>query len=1111
MQAHKNLLKYTILIVILIISCTTEESEKLDKNQRVISDTVNFTFEKVESSKSNIDFNNKITHRFTNKENLFDYDFFYNGAGVGIEDINNDGLKDIIFCGNQVSNKVYLNKGNLVFEDITEKSNINTNKNWANGITFADVNNDGWMDIYISQGGPYSKEKRENILLINQKDLTFKESAKDVGLNDAGISTQSAFFDYDNDGDLDCIVMNESQLYGYDPGTFYNLNKDEKNLKKSTSRLYENINGKFKNVTKESGTFKPTFGLGLCIADLNNDGWLDYYIANDYYVPDAMYINNKNGTFTNKIKEATKQVSFYGMGVDIADINQDNLDDIFVLDMASQDHIKSKTLMASMNVPKFNLLKSLGLHTQYMYNSLQLNIGNNKYHNIGQMLGLSKTDWSWAGLIFDTDNDGNEDIYVTNGYRRYALDNDMRIEIFKAKRKYKGNVPLKIKEEIYNKLPSEKLSNILYKGDSELNFKDNTSFSGLNEVSFSNGAAYSDLDNDGDLDIVVNNIDDKAFLFKNLTTENSKGNYIKINTKSKLSEDFAKVSISYNNKTRTKESRRVRGYLSSVDKTIHFGIGKKNTIDTVRVLWKSGNYEEKYNVQANSTLTFVETKENIKKSNSIPKIKTLFKESKTINFTHKENDFNDFFKEILLPYKQSTFGPYITKGDVNNDGLDDLFIGGAKNQSAQLYINKDNSFLKANNSSFIEDAAYEDMEAIFIDIDNDNDNDLYVVSGGSEFENNDSLLQDRIYINDGKGNFKRDKNIGIEGYHFSGKTITKIDFDNDGDQDIIVGNRIQPQKYPLHVPSFIFENVNGKYKEVTNKICPEFEDLGIINKVISTDINNDGWEDFIAVGEWTHVGIFINNNGVFKDISNKSKLDKEKGWWFSISETDVNNDGFKDYLIGNVGLNIKHKATKEKPFRIYADDFDNNGKHDVVLSYKYNNRFVPARGKECSTQQMPFISKKIPTFNQFANATLEDIYGDKVNTAYRREVNQFKSILLLNNGNSTFSKKELPKIVQSMPILDSENIDINNDGYEDLIIVGNIYNTEVETPRLDNNYALILTSNQKDNYNIITTKKSGLYTEGNAKSVKILQNKKGNPLILISLNNGKLKSYKINK
>ncbi len=1105
-------LKFVLILSALsLINCTNRTGSNIAENNIQQSDFPNF--EKISSEKSGLNFSNTLVHNLHNRLNVFDYDYYYNGSGVGIIDINNDGLNDIFFCANQAPNKLFLNKGNLVFEDITESANINSNKMWSSGVTFADVNNDGWMDIYVSQGGPYSKNERKNLLLINQKDNTFKEQASIYGLDDSGISTQSAFFDFDKDGDLDCVVMNENDYWGVNPSSFSKILSDKQKLKENSSHLYRNDDGKFTDITEQAGLLKPSFGLGLCISDINDDNWLDIYIANDYYLPDVMYINNKNGTFSDQIKNATKQISFSAMGVDIADINNDNLKDIFVLDMAPSNHIRSKTLMASMNVPQFEMLtNTFGFQVQYMYNSLQLNVGNNKFHNVSQLAHLSKSDWSWAGLIFDTDNDEKEDLYITNGYRRYSSDNDVKTRINNEKRKYKGKVPYNIKEEIYNNLPSEKLDNILFKNYGDLNFENVTASAGLNTPSFSNGAVYSDLDNDGDLDIVVNNIDDDAFLFKNNTVENNSGNFIKIIPKGNLSENFAKVSISYNGITKTKESSRVRGYLSAIDNTVHFGLGNNKLIDTVKILWPSGKYQEKYKVKVNTSVTFNESEAIDFKEKPNTQNNTLFtKVQSSIDFTHKENVFNDFAKEVLLPYKQSTLGPFINKGDVNNDGKEDLYIGGAHGQPGQLFIQTENGFAKVDNKVFEEDAQYEDMESLFIDIDNDHDNDLYVVSGGTEFAERSENLKDRIYINDGKGNFTRSTSKEINDYTISGKTITKIDFDKDGDDDIIVGNRIKPQKYPLYDPSLIYENVNGTLINVTAKIAPDFENFGIINKVIATDFNNDGWVDFIAVGEWTHIGMFLNDHGVFKDISSQSNLDTENGWWYNVTEIDINNDGNKDYLIGNIGMNIKFKVSDEKPLRIYSDDFDANGTLDGVLSYKFNGRFVPARGKECSTQQMPFISKKIPTYQQFANSSLLDIYGSKINTAYQKEVNQFNSLLLLNEGDGKFKKIVLPNIVQSMPILDSDTFDFNNDGYQDILVVGNVYNTEVETPRLDNPYALILLSNKKDGFNVLGPDKTGLYLDGNVKSVKIIkQTYLNKTLAVFAINNSNTEVFELN-
>ncbi|MDG1681835.1 MAG: VCBS repeat-containing protein [Flavobacteriaceae bacterium] len=1099
----KYLFQILIISIIALFGCKNETDYLLEKDDSKIYSS----FEKIESSHSNIDFINKITPSFDNKANLFDYDYFYNGSGVGVADFNNDGLKDIILTANQTKNKIYINKGELIFEDITLDANINENKRWSSGVAIADVNNDGWMDIYISQGGPNSANDRKNLLYINQKDLTFKEQAKEYGLADEGISTQSAFFDFDKDGDLDCLVMNENSYFGVDPLQFYTILKDKEKLKLNSSQLYEQVNGKFINITEKSGLLKPSFGLGLCISDINNDNWLDIYIANDYYVPDAMYINNKDGTFSDKIKQNTKQVSFFGMGVDIADVNNDNLKDIFVLDMASSDHIRSKTLMASMSISNFELLtKKLNLPYQYMFNSLQLNIGSSKFHNIAQVSGLSNTDWSWAGLIFDYNNDSNEDIYITNGYRKYASDNDSRIRINNIKRKFNNKVPLKIKEELYNMLPSEKLANILYENDGTLKFKDVTSYSDLNQPSFSNGAAYSDLDNDGDLDLIINNIDQEAFLFKNNSIENNKGNFLKIKLNGVLSENFAKVTISYDGNYKTKESKRVRGYLSSVDEDIHFGLGKKNSVDSVEVLWNSGKSEVKFLKNINQTIVFNEN--DAKDTTKLYDEKTkVFEQTNAIDYNHKENYFNDFEKEILLPYKQSTLGPFMTKGDINGDSLMDIYIGGSKGTSGRIYLNTGENLIYKPIKVFLNDSNYEDMESLFIDIDLDGDKDLFVVSGGSEFNERSTDLIDRLYINDGNGNFSKSRQDDLNNYTISGKSISKIDYDKDGDYDIIVGNRIKPQKYPLHEPSIIYENDNGILNNVSNKIAPELEDFGIVNKIITTDFDNDGWEDFIVVGEWTHIGIFKNNEGVFTDISERSDLNNLFGWWFNIQETDINNDGLKDYVVGNIGSNIKFKTSSEKPLRIYADDFDNNGTHDLVLSYEYENKYVPLRGKECSTQQMPFIAEKIPTFTEFANSSLQDIYGDKINTSYMREVTDLNSYILINNGDSTFKRVKLPDLAQTIPILSSDVFDYNKDGYEDVIISGNIYNTEVETPRLDNPFALVLLSNKKNGYQCLSPNATGLYTIGNTKSVRVLNDPK---VLIIGNNSESIESFLIN-
>ena len=1067
-------------------------------------------FQKIESSHSGISFSNTIKENLSTKENLFDNDFFYNGAGVAIGDINNDGLPDIFFTGNQVANKLYLNKGDLKFEDISATAKINTHKNWSNGVTLADVNEDGWLDIYISQGGPHTADKRANLLFINQKDLSFKESAAAYGLADKGISTQSAFFDYDKDGDLDCVVMNENALFGFDPISFFQRIETKPTLKhNSSSHFYRNDNGKFQDITKEAGLLNASFGLGLVVSDINEDGWLDIYIANDYYIPDAMYINNKNGKFTDQIKSKTKQISFYGMGADIEDINNDGLQDIFVLDMASSDHYRAKTLMASMNVENFDLLvNTFQFPYQYMYNSFQINLGNGVFNNHAHLTKMAKTDWSWTVLMMDFDNDEHKDIFITNGYRRYALDNDTQNKVRAAKIKYKGDVPLAVKKQLYDGMPTEKLPNLLFHNKTNLKFEEAAKNWGLAEPSYSNGTACADLDLDGDLDLVVSNIDQTAFLFQNQTSDNKAANYLRVKTRGTLSESFAKVLLKYNGRTQYVESKRVKGYRSSSENIAHFGLGKMEKIDSVIVKWLNGKEEIRTNVKANQTIEFNENEASNIADYTAPQYQNKYLKASSVGdlklfYKHKENIYNDFAKEILLPYKQSTQGPIISKGDINNDGLDDIFITGSAGQKSQLFIQENGLFKKLKSPALEADNLYEDMEALFFDYDNDGDNDLLVLSGGNEFKAHTEIYENRLYQNDGKGNLKRINNAFTN--FKNSKTLATIDYDKDGDLDLIIGNRIIPQNYPRPESSVIYKNENGKFVEQT-ALAEGLNTFGIINKILVTDFNNDGWDDFIAVGEWTGIGLFQNEKGRFKNISRQSDLDNEKGWWFSIGETDINKDGKKDYLIGNLGLNSKYKATKDKALRIYANDFDENGSADIVLSSKYKGDYVPFRGRECSSQQMPFIKEKFPTYDQFAKASIEDVYGEKLKDAYVAEANTFASILLINKGNGHFEKQILPIEAQAFPILDVVFFDVNKDGYEDAIIAGSIYNTEVETPRLDNDYGLVLISNQQSGYRVIKPLESGLYISGNVKSLEIIKVANKNKSYLLAAKNNDILS-----
>ncbi|MDX1628748.1 MAG: VCBS repeat-containing protein [Fulvivirga sp.] len=1104
----------SLIIGIILIATACQQSEKSDSKPLV--EKASPVFEKISSQKTGITFNNKLNEDVSTRYNIFDFDYFFNGSGVGIGDLNNDGLNDIVFTGNQVDNRIYINQGEFEFLDITQESGINVGKGWANGVVLVDVNQDGWLDIYISQGGPGDDESRKNRLYINNKDLSFTEKSQEFGLDDHAISTQSAFFDLDKDGDLDCIVMNETPLHGYPPQElFKKVNNDPELLHKSSSHIYRNNGGIFEDITEEAGLLRPGFGLGLVVSDINEDNWPDIYIANDYYIPDALYINNGDGTFSEQIKNYTEQVSFYGMGVDIADINNDLRKDIFVLDMAISDHYKSKTLMASMNVERFDLLvNEYDFAYQYMYNTLQLNAGNNTFRNISHITGLSKTDWSWAALMADYDLDGFKDIYVTNGYRRYATDNDTRVAVMKAMATYNGNVPLEVKKKIYYNMPSEKLSNILFKNNGDFSFDKKAHEWGLAHPSFSNGAAYGDLDNDGDPDLVVNNIEDEAFIYRNNTLEKGDRHYLKVITKSKSGESLAKIFIYFNGQKQLIESKSVRGYRSSVDPAAFFGLGSyADKIDSVVVVWPSGKSAIKVGVEVDQILTFHE--QNAERefkirpaTNSANLFEKVALNKLGVTYKHDENEYDDFQKEILLPYKQSRFGPKITVGDINNDAQDDFIIGGASGQPLHVFIGTGSGFQQIKSDVFVRDKVNEYLESVLFYLDWDGNNDIFVVSGGNEFEPNSTNYKNRIYINDGKGYFTAIEEETLDNSMESSQAVATFDFNKDGLNDIVVGNRIVPQHYPKFAPSRLLKNIGGKLEDVTQEVIPELQHFGIVNKIVPTDFDRDGWVDLLVVGEWTAIGIFKNNQGRFENIAGKSDLNLDKGWWYTIVETDVNNDDLPDFVIGNVGRNTKYKATKEKPLKVFGHDFDENGTWDLVLSSKYKDKYVPFRGKECSTQQMPFISQKIPTYDMFAKASISDVYGQKLNEAYQAEATEFNSILLINQGDGKFIKQVLPVEAQFGAVLSGLSKDLNGDGYQDVVLGGNLYSTEPETPRFDTHIGTLLLSNGKDNYEFVANHKVNLYLTGDIRSIDILDTREESYL-LVAKNNSDCELYKL--
>jgi hypothetical protein len=1085
-----------LILSILVISrgCNTE------KGPESSSDTL---FTLLTSEKTGITFRNDLEEDVHDEaKNIISFDFYFNGAGVATADFNNDGLIDIFFCANEGKNELYINKGDFKFENITETADINVNKRWSTGVTVADINGDGYMDIYVCQSGPNhtSWNDKANLLFINNGDLTFTEKAKEYGLDNTNIGTQAAFFDYDLDGDLDCFVMNESKYRLVSHREVYKDLESETNLRRASCTLYRNDNNKFKDVSKEAGILNWSFGLGLGISDFNKDGFPDIYVGNDYAVPDKLWINNGDGTFTDQIKSYTNQISFFSMGLDIADINNDGYQDIAVVDMAADDHFRSKTLMESMDTDMFwYYINTRKFHYQYMFNSFQLNNGDDSYSNIANMLGVAQTDWSWAALLADLDNDGFKDYFVTNGYKRYTRDNDFRIKMDKIKAENNGVVPANMRQKLYDEMPSIKLPNRMYKNDQHLNFIPVEDQWGTNQSSFSSGAAYADLDNDGDLDLIVNNTAMEAFVYKNNAESVTNNNFVKVILDWNKPTTNALVEIKIGNQIQIQEKMNTRGYISAVDDRLHFGLGEKTMVDQIKITWPDGNIQLLNDIPANQILT-VKYETGVKELNEEPIIAgfdEIDPKSIGLDFQHVENPYNDFKKQVLLPQKQSMQGPALAVGDVNGDELDDIFIGGAAGQAGKLYVQQsDGSYTYDSENQFWNiDKNCEDVAATFYDADGDGDNDLYVVSGGYEYDEGAPQYLDRLYINMGQGKFIKVKQ-GLPNIPSPGSCVKACDFDKDGDMDLFIGGKAVPGKYPFAAPSVLLEFNNFNFTNSISKIKTN-GDLGMVTDCAWVDYDGDGWQDLVLVGEWMTPRLFKNNQGILEEVSD-SGFEKYSGWWQSVTADDLDGDGDMDFIMGNLGLNSKFSASDKKPFKVYASDFDQNGTCDVILTKKYKDREVPTRGRECSSEQMPFILEKFDTYSDFANASVIDIIGESgEENALKLMVNDFASKVFINN-NGKFEAYNLPMEAQKAPILATIVKDFNEDGKKDLLLVGNIFETEVETARYDAGTGQILLA--KDNYQFtpLNVAQSGIKANKNCKDAKIVRGKDDYSIIIVN-------------
>jgi len=1102
-------------------------------------------FQVISSKHSGIHFANTIVEN--DSVNPIDLTNIYNGGGIGVGDFNNDGLLDLYFTGNQVPNRLYINKGNFKFEDVTDVANVNGEGKWCRGASVVDINNDGLPDIYVSASILRDPEKRKNILYINQgPDKNgiphFKDMAAEYGLADTTHTTMAAFFDYDNDGDLDVYLVVNQIIKGNNPSVFRPIIKD--GSFPSTGRLYRNDwdsalgHPVFTNVTKQAGVTIEGYGHGVNICDINRDGWKDIFVTNDFNSSDLLYINNHDGTFTNKAASYFKHTSANGMGQDVIDMNNDGLSDVVELDMNPEDNYRKKTMLGIANYHTYQNSDYFGYQYQYVRNSLQLNqgpglkqndsVGDPIFSDVGFFAGMAETDWSWTPLVTDFDNDGYRDIVVTNGFPRDVTDHD-----FIAFRRESSTIASE--DYVLSQIPQVKIHNYAFHNNGNVTFEDVTDLWGLNTPSFSNGSVYADLDNDGDMDMIVNNINDEAFVYENTTNTKDKvrANYLKIkfNGDSKNINGLGAWAEIYYEKGQKQfyENTPYRGYLSSIDPRAFFGLGKVSTVDSVIIRWPGNKKQILTNIKANQTLVVDIKNANIPDSWHVDAVvsNALFADvtiPSGVSYVHKEKDYIDFDRERLIPHKLSQFGPGVAAADIDGNGLDDIYIGGSTDSSGKFLLQqKDGKFIMRNlpvlNSK--DPKSPEDMGVLLFDADNDGDVDLYCASGSDESPANTNKYQDRLFVNDGKGNFSIDT-LALPVNYTSKSCVKAVDYDNDGDLDLFIGGRCLPGKYPMPVSSFIYRNdsKDGKIKftDVTAEVAKGLQDIGMVCDAIWTDFDNDGWTDLIVVGEWMPVTFFRNDHGKFQNITAQSGVGNQIGWWNSIAGGDFDNDGDIDYIVGNLGKNSFFRASDQYPVSVYAKDFDNNGSVDAILTVFLKDRNKDAVRKEYTAMnrddivsQLPGVRKNFLTYKEFASADVHQIFPDnQMKGALVVHANNFKSCFLKNNGKGKFELIPLPDQAQVAPVNGLVVDDFNGDGNLDVALNGNDFGNEVFDGRYDAMNGLLLLGDGKGGFIPQTILQSGVFIPGDGKALIELKGPGSSYLLAASQNRGPLKLFRRN-
>jgi enediyne biosynthesis protein E4 len=1091
-------------------------------------------FTQLPADRTGITFANRIIENDT--MNIIKNEYIYNGGGVALGDFNNDNLTDVYFSANTAANRLYLNKGDFKFEDVTQTAKVDGQSKWTSGITVVDINNDHKLDIYVCATVRHSAQKRANLLYVNQGNDSnnvpiFKEMAQEYGIADTTHTTTAAFFDYDNDGDLDLyLVVNEMNDRNF-PNKFHDKIKDGTSPR--TDRLYRNDgvpNGKsggFKNVSKEAGILIEGYGLGVNICDINRDGWKDIYVTNDFLTNDLLYINNQDGTFTDRAATYFKHTSYSAMGNDVSDINNDGLADVIAVDMMPHTNQRKKMMIPANSYVTYYNNEKFGYQHQYPRNTLQLNQGINPttqrpvFSEIGLLAGIAETDWSWAPMVVDFDNDGWRDIIVTNGFPRDITDQD-----FLAYRN--ETVGLVTFKDLLPYIPSIKIKNFAFRNQGNLRFEDLTDAWGIKEPSFSNGAAYADLDNDGDLDYIVNNINDSAGVFRNnlIQQKPEESNYLRVKFKGNALNTMglgAIVEIQYAQQTQVYEHTPYRGYLSSVEPIAHFGLGKTAQITQLKVTWQSGKSQILKNLKVNQVITLEEKNANISQTPDnqlLTKNSLLFKDitdSLNLDYKHQEIDAVDFNAQILLPHKLSQYGPALAVGDVNGDNLEDIFVGGSREYKGIFLIQMPNGKFKAQDllpGKAGAEKISEDMGVLLFDADNDKDLDLYIVSGSYELKPNSPALADRFYSNDGKGNFTLN-NEAIPQLLKSGSGVKAADFDQDGDLDLFVGGRVKPLEYPKPLSSYILRNDSKmgqiKFTDVSQQIAPQLQNIGLICDALWTDFDNDGWIDLLLAGEWMPLTFFKNQSGKFTKLN--TPLDSKIGWWNSLVAGDFDNDGDMDYLAGNLGINTLNQANDQQPVSIYAKDFNTDGNYDAIPSVFYRDiqgkyKEFPFNSRDDLGKQFVQTRKRFVNYSKFSDATVQEILKpEELKDALVIRANWLKNSYLENQGKGNFALKELPIQAQFAPIFGMTVQDFDQDGFLDVLAVGNDFSTEVSNGRYDAFNGLVLKGNGKGEFSPLSISQSGFCVSGDAKSLVKLVNAQQKLITIASQNRASLKFF----